>query len=66
MKKVLSDSLDQKTGVTPEDRKFIKDFVSSFLEDYIRGRITRETDAKDRKSMIQELIEQMPGFNSQG
>ena len=52
----------RKKAPLSKDQEFIKNFVGSFLHPYITGQITRETDPKNRKPMIEVLQEKMPGF----
>jgi len=54
----------EKLNDNNEDKEFINNFVASFLHPYITGQITKETDSKDRKPMIELLQEKMPGFES--
>lgn len=54
-----------KPGVKPQEiintseKKFIDDFVDIFLHPYITGEINKETDSKDRKPMMELLLEKM-------
>lgn len=53
---------EQKSELLQKNQRFINDFVARFLHPYITGQITKETDSKARKPMIELLLEKMPGF----
>ena len=45
------------TPVSMEE--FVKNFVAAFLHPYITGQITKETESKERKPMIEELFSEL-------
>lgn len=44
-------------------QKFINSFVTSFLHPYITGRICKENELKNRRPMMELLLEQLPKFD---